>query len=90
MVALLCDRVQNETAREQLAHGVERKTGILPDITDWKSPHRYGEARTGPAAASAPLQRGFSAGDRRGGGRIGNSMATPSKVPIIILDSSPR
>jgi len=31
---MLCDRVQNETAREQLAHGVERKTVILPDITD--------------------------------------------------------
>jgi len=40
MVALLCDRVRDEKAREQLAQDVERKTGILPDITDWKVPHR--------------------------------------------------
>jgi len=40
MVALLNHLTPNPVTVEQLAQKVERKTGILPDPTDWKAPHR--------------------------------------------------
>jgi hypothetical protein len=40
MVALLNSRVPAAVEREELAKHVERKTGILPNFTDWKMPNR--------------------------------------------------